>query len=238
MSTASDRFARRLLVVGLALALVIPAGVLAGGQTFSDVPPSHKFFKAIEAVAAADVTHGCGDGSKYCPDGLVTRGQMAAFLSRLGALAAGAKPVVNADRLDGLDASDFLRSTRMRTGTVSFVAAVGTRILLDPSTGADVRLGSLRTIRILNPSTSQPLFLNGISSLGAGFAPEAESATVLPGEMATITYDAAGTAAGYVDVMLTLSGPSVGAVKVSHLTCTAAKTGDDTEGWVSCVVAG
>jgi hypothetical protein len=33
---------------------------------------------------------------------------MAAFMNRLGALAAGKTPVVNADKLDGLDSTDFL----------------------------------------------------------------------------------------------------------------------------------
>jgi hypothetical protein len=35
----------------------------------------------INRFAEAGITSGCG-GSKYCPDGLVTRGQMAAFLHR------------------------------------------------------------------------------------------------------------------------------------------------------------
>jgi hypothetical protein len=36
---------------------------------------------AINRFAEAEITSGCGNG-KYCPDGLVTRGQMAAFLHR------------------------------------------------------------------------------------------------------------------------------------------------------------
>jgi hypothetical protein len=35
----------------------------------------------INRVAAAGITLGCGNGM-YCPTGLVTRGQMAAFLHR------------------------------------------------------------------------------------------------------------------------------------------------------------
>jgi hypothetical protein len=101
---------RRVALFGLALALVIPAGiVLAGGQTFADVPPTHQFFTSIEAVADAGVTTGCGDGTNYCPNGLVTRGQMAAFMNRLGALAPGSSPKVNATELDGLDSSAFAR---------------------------------------------------------------------------------------------------------------------------------
>ncbi|MGQ0607560.1 MAG: hypothetical protein ACT4OQ_03740, partial [Chloroflexota bacterium] len=56
----------------------------------------------------AGVTAGCGSG-RYCPKANVTREQMAAFMNRLGALAPGKTPVVNADRLDGVDSSAFAR---------------------------------------------------------------------------------------------------------------------------------
>jgi hypothetical protein len=52
-------------------------------HSFSDVPANHTFHTAIGQVAAAGITAGCGSG-KYCPDEPVTRGQMAAFLSRTG----------------------------------------------------------------------------------------------------------------------------------------------------------
>jgi hypothetical protein len=35
----------------------------------------------INRLRAAGVTHGCG-GTNFCPNGIVTRGQMAAFLHR------------------------------------------------------------------------------------------------------------------------------------------------------------
>lgn len=49
--------------------------------TFNDVPTTHAFFPSVEALVAAGITAGCGP-QLFCPDGLVTRGQMAAFLSR------------------------------------------------------------------------------------------------------------------------------------------------------------
>lgn len=49
--------------------------------TFSDVPTSFTYFRAIEALAASGITGGCG-GSNFCPNGTVTRGEMAAFLAR------------------------------------------------------------------------------------------------------------------------------------------------------------
>jgi len=52
-----------------------------GTQTFGDVPASHPYYKGIEALAAAGITGGCGNGN-FCPNQNVTRGEMAAFFSR------------------------------------------------------------------------------------------------------------------------------------------------------------
>jgi hypothetical protein len=59
---------------------VSPAPVTA---TFTDVPTSHPFFQWVEALVAAGITTGCNvSPPMYCPDDAVTRGQMAAFISR------------------------------------------------------------------------------------------------------------------------------------------------------------
>jgi uncharacterized repeat protein (TIGR01451 family) len=51
----------------------------ATGTVFLDVPASDPFAPWIEELFALGVTGGCGDGN-YCPDGPVTRAQMAVFL--------------------------------------------------------------------------------------------------------------------------------------------------------------
>ena len=48
---------------------------------FSDVPQSYLFHGAIEKIARKRITIGCGGGN-YCPESLVTRGEMAVFLLR------------------------------------------------------------------------------------------------------------------------------------------------------------
>ncbi len=48
---------------------------------FDDVPTTHPFFNEVEQLKKSGITLGCG-GSNFCPDSPVTRGQMAAFLSR------------------------------------------------------------------------------------------------------------------------------------------------------------
>ena len=49
--------------------------------TFGDVPTSHPFFRVIEALAASQITTGCGGGN-FCPNGTVTRQEVAKFLAR------------------------------------------------------------------------------------------------------------------------------------------------------------
>lgn len=61
----------------LVRALGLPA---ASGNPFTD-DNGHMFEGAIESLAAAGITTGCG-GTRFCPDQAVTRGQMAAFLTR------------------------------------------------------------------------------------------------------------------------------------------------------------
>jgi hypothetical protein len=57
---------------------------------FADTPDEHVFASPVRAVFAAGVTVGCNAKStKFCPDDPVTRGQMAAFLSRALRLPAG-----------------------------------------------------------------------------------------------------------------------------------------------------
>lgn len=50
-------------------------------STFWDVPTTHGFHQHIEALAASGITTGYSDGS-FKPNDYVTRGQMAAFLTR------------------------------------------------------------------------------------------------------------------------------------------------------------
>jgi photosystem II stability/assembly factor-like uncharacterized protein len=54
--------------------------VLQGGN-FADVPAGHPFYNEIGKLYARGVTLGCAGGN-YCPDQIVTREQMAAFIMR------------------------------------------------------------------------------------------------------------------------------------------------------------
>jgi uncharacterized protein (DUF1800 family) len=48
---------------------------------YNDVPASYLFHDAIEKITRKGITTGCGGGN-YCPENLVTRGEMAVFLLR------------------------------------------------------------------------------------------------------------------------------------------------------------
>ena len=54
---------------------------VASGTVFQDVPASYWAASWIERLAAEGITAGCGNGL-YCPDGVVSRDQMAIFLLR------------------------------------------------------------------------------------------------------------------------------------------------------------
>ncbi len=71
-----------LLVVSTTL-LIAPLTAYATTSMFADVPDDHMFVDDINWMKTAGITNGCGDGTNYCPNGNVTRGQMAAFMHRL-----------------------------------------------------------------------------------------------------------------------------------------------------------
>jgi trimeric autotransporter adhesin len=76
---------RGLLLVGvIPLVVLVAASAAASAPStpdFADVSPDHRFAEDIAWIASQGVTQGCAP-SQYCPDHKVTRGQMAAFISR------------------------------------------------------------------------------------------------------------------------------------------------------------
>jgi len=89
MRTPSVPSALRRVAVGVALLLAaglagFGGSALAGGgggQTFSDVPPSHPFYNDITWLSRSGITTGYPDGT-FRPGAPVTRQAMAAYLQR------------------------------------------------------------------------------------------------------------------------------------------------------------
>ena len=85
-------------------------------QRFADVPPSNIFYASIEQLALQRITLGCSvNPPNYCPSDPVTRGQMAAFLSRGFGQVANQFPAVFA----GLDQTLSLPGTASLSGMVN-----------------------------------------------------------------------------------------------------------------------
>ena len=64
----------------LTRAYKLPAA--ADPPAFTDVPMNAWYAQSVASLAASGITAGCGDGTRFCPNDDVTRGQMAAFLHR------------------------------------------------------------------------------------------------------------------------------------------------------------
>jgi hypothetical protein len=79
----------------MAAFLTSALGLPAGPDVFVD-DDGHLFEADIQAIARAGITLGCGPGV-FCPDGFVTRGQMAAFLTSALGLPAGPDVFVDDD---------------------------------------------------------------------------------------------------------------------------------------------
>ena len=75
----------RVLLVAAALALFAGPIAAIGAGHLEDVPDDSVFKADIDWLASVGVTKGCNPpaNTKYCPDGYVTRSQMAAFMHRL-----------------------------------------------------------------------------------------------------------------------------------------------------------
>lgn len=72
----------------------------AGGTSvFADVPPESTTCRYIHYIAAHDITSGCGDGTRYCPDTNVDRWQMAVFIAK--GMADGA-PILASGTVEGM----------------------------------------------------------------------------------------------------------------------------------------
>ncbi len=73
-----------IVVAAVTAALTIGTGTaVAGLGSFND-DDGNPHESAIESIAEAGITKGCNPpaNDRFCPDGVVTRGQIAAFLVR------------------------------------------------------------------------------------------------------------------------------------------------------------
>lgn len=77
----ADAVTREQMAIFLIRALGMPNPPAPPTQRFADVPSSRIGYSFIDQMGQRGITRGCGGGN-YCPDAVVTRAQMAAFLVR------------------------------------------------------------------------------------------------------------------------------------------------------------
>lgn len=122
---------RALLIVGIAIALMVPAMAFAS-HTFTDVTDANIFHDDISWLADAGVTAGCNPptNDQFCPGDNVSRQQMAAFMRRFAkyidaedgtpgqadnaTTADSATTAGDADTVDGMEAAELMSTA---TGT-------------------------------------------------------------------------------------------------------------------------
>ena len=159
---------RLALAIGLVGLLAMAPALVLGAISFSDVPPSNPFSADIQALAAAGVTTGCGNG-KFCPDDYVTREQMAAFMNRLGALGPGKTPVANAAELGGVPATGFFRyggvlpAGASLSGTFAFsdTGEAGSDVTGEDAISFEIPLGSAPAVHLINRGDPLPSGCSG-----------------------------------------------------------------------------
>lgn len=97
----------------------LPAALTgSGGSRFSDVDAGQWWAPYVERLAELEITPGCSTGPlQYCPDGVVTRAEMAAYIARAFALEQGI-PAGFVDTADNVhEASiDALATARITVG--------------------------------------------------------------------------------------------------------------------------
>lgn len=107
MSTLSTRQRHFAIAAAVgSVAVLLPGLAIAQVGGFGDVSPGYTHAPGIEYVADSDITAGCGDGSDYCPNTPVNRGQMATFLFRSSGNAPGIAPSVRAQTAERADSVD------------------------------------------------------------------------------------------------------------------------------------
>lgn len=125
---------------------------------FTDVTPASTFYSFIQRMALDGITSGCG-ANLYCPDGAVTRGQMAVFMMRGAfntllpagdAVIASATPNVlpigtaQSFNITGVNTHFAAGQTRLVlppdiTGSLTVTSATSVQATLTAATGATAR---------------------------------------------------------------------------------------------------
>ncbi len=164
------RLPRRFLPLALVALLVVltPLATFAAG--FTDLNTGSPHNDNIAAIAAVGITKGCNppDYTQYCPNGLVTREEMASFLARTAGLGSN-PPVVNAKTAqtvpDGTVTAAKLSNSGATPGQVLTATNAGVAWQTAPSSAATAATLGVHVGAVNPDGTSQG---GGFSSTRTG----------------------------------------------------------------------
>ena len=140
----------------------------------------------------------------------------------------------DAQALGGEPPSAFERSGRILKGSASSTDPLNLDLIRDPQTGAVIQNDSPDgRIRIINTSTSRTMKVAGVATFGTGVL-EPKFANLAPGASAVFVASTFGPY--YLDVVITLGGPTAADTPFSHLTCGEANGAGGFPSIVSCML--
>ncbi len=191
---------KRLASAGLAIVLGMSAVLAIGpgraiAASFTDIATS-RFRAQIEWLAGEGITAGCGDG-RFCPDGLVTRAQMATFLVRMFDLGPS-----SVDRFDD-DEGNRHEAAINALAASGITAGCGTGAYCPNRVVTRAQLATFLARAVALPATSEDFFLDDETSshedrinrlaaagltAGCGFHRSCPSGSVTRGQMAAFLY--------------------------------------------------
>jgi hypothetical protein len=135
--------------------------------------------------------------------------------------ASSADSAKNASALGGVPASGYLQTAHVLRGSVNANHQVpdGTRLFIDPATGADVRHYGDGEVEITNTNARDHLAIHGISEIDLSVTPNPETWDVLltPGQ--TVNFPQQTIAPTYLDLMIIRLGDNPIQAVALHLTC-------------------
>jgi hypothetical protein len=182
------RWARIAMIVGVTALIVAPLTAVAT-HSFDDVANTDTFHDDIAWLKDAAVTLGCNppDNDLYCPDDVVDRGQMAAFMKRLaenqvvdagmlaGEEASAYRTIVAADMDSGTVGSSVTEQTEVNSVTItapaSGVLVVSGSAFVNNITGAEAYIG-------LRPAVDGTLMSGGAGNAAFDVLAIAETASL------------------------------------------------------------
>lgn len=119
------------------LIALVPLSILAADFAFLDLNSGSPHNDNIAAIKAAGITKGCNPPAydNYCPNGLVTREEMASFLARTAGLGgnppvANAQTAANASAVGGYAPSGIARVAMARKNTETILTPAAAPVLV------------------------------------------------------------------------------------------------------------